>query len=190
MITTLYIPVIDTEQGNYDYGRNISNEEYENSVMKHFLETTNDVNDLMYKGRKVYNPYVREIENEYIDKPILENYSECEVLILNAKKKEIDENYLFNYIENGKMFVIILNINPNSLDNNAESELRFWIDDSKRVHNDMTLPDEVKLKRLPTHTFEVKLNGQRYTLKNCKLVEDFSNNKFPFYFGIIVTNIN
>jgi hypothetical protein len=87
------------------------------------------------------------------------------------------------------MFLLLLNINPNDIHNNAEEELRFWADDSNKILLDKTLDDRTKLKVLPIKTFGIELKGVDYKLVNCKLIENRSDKKFPFYYIIMVEKI-
>ena len=87
------------------------------------------------------------------------------------------------------MSLLLININPNGLENNAEEELRFWVDDSMRIINDNFLDDRTRIKVLPTKTFGVEINNETYTLKNCKLIENRSDKSFPFYFIIMIEKI-
>lgn len=188
MIAKLIIEVIDTEKGNYDYGKEFNEEEYGNQLLTHVRRTGRDIDNMFYSGRINYNPYAKEVA-DYKDVDFLSNDSECEALFLDAQKKEVNEEYFLNHIKDGKMFITIVNINPNSLENDAESELKFWIDDSKKILNDNDLTDEVKLRNLPTRNLKLKINDDVYLLKNNKIIQDFSNEKYKFFFGIIVMKI-
>jgi hypothetical protein len=74
--------------------------------------------------------------------------------------------------------------------NNAEEEIKFWADDSDRILNDHVLDDRTRIKALPIKTLGIELNGEDYNLINCKLIENRSDRKFPFYYIILVERIS
>lgn len=188
MIGKLIIEVIDTENGVYDYGKEINDEEYGNRLLKHVNATGRDINNMMYNGRVNYNPYAREVA-DYKDVDFLANDSECEALFLDQNRKDVESEYFLKHVDDGKMFITLINVNPNSLENDAESELKFWIDDSKKILDDEDLTDEIKLKHLPTRNLKMKINDEVFILKNNKIIQDFSNDKYKFFIGVIVMKI-
>ena len=78
-------------------------------------------------------------------------------------------------------------------DLDALSELRFWLDDSQRVLNDETLDDMAKIKYLPKRELAIKIEEEtytkRYNLKNCKMIENRSNEKAPYLFVLMIEKI-
>ena len=194
MLTKLIIPVPDTESGKFEFNGKLSREDFENMSYNQYLSTNNDMNRFTYNishGISNVNKRMTDYaEGQEDDSPdLLYKFCEAEVFIQNAKKKEIDKEFLLNHIEKGDMFILILNINPNSLDGDAESEIRFWIDDSLGVHRDDELDDKTKLKILPTRWFFLDIDGQRAVIDNCKILQDYSSKKWPFNFAIIVEKI-
>lgn len=192
---TIIIPVIDTERGSFSYNGNISREEYDDMVMDNFRRTNGRVNQFVNNMRNnVSNVQsrwgVRDVVN---DKDIPEtyyNYCEAQAFIQDAKKNDISEDVVLGHVTDGKMFILIVNINPNTVNEEAESELRFWMDDSRRVHEDISLTDnKVKLMRLPTRDLGIKLGGKNYIMTGCKILENYSDRKYPYHFAFIVTKI-
>ena len=77
------------------------------------------------------------------------------------------------------------------MEGDAESEIRFWVDDSKKVHSDNALDDKMKLKILPRRSLIIELpSNKEALLSGCKVIQDFSDKKFPFNFAIIVEKID
>jgi len=193
MITKLIIPVINTEDGKYEYKGNLSRQAYEEMVMDNFLKTDRQVSqfvdDMMHErsNRPQFREYSAQVERDFPE--IKYNFYETEAFIQDSKKNDIQKDFFEGHIEKGDMFIILININPNSLDNDAESEVRFWLDDSKRIHNDKSLDTETKLKALPVRGLKIKLDEKEAVLEGCKILQDYSNQKFPFYFAIIVNKI-
>lgn len=192
MITKLIIPVIDTESGKFSYNGNLTKEEYDNMVMDKFLSTNNKMNkfvDNMMNGISNVRSNGYYTANHQKDFPDIKyNFFETDVFVQDSKKNDIDASFFQNYIENEKMFILILNINPN-MEPDAESELRFWMDDSLKVTNDTTLDTQTRLKVLPKRGFKILINNVEYVLEGCKILQNYSNKKYPFYFAVIVEKI-
>ena len=192
MLTKLIIPVIDTESGKFAYNGKLSREDYGNMVMDKFLKTNNQMNRFVENMRRgILNTpqnvaYSSTVHREYPD--IKYNFFESDVFIQDAKKQNIDETFFEPYIENGKMFILILNINPN-MEPDAESEIRFWLDDSKRIHNDQFIDTQTRLKALPIRGLKILIKDKEYILEGCKILQDYSDKKYPFKFAIIVEKI-
>ena len=192
MKTRLIIPVIDTERGKFEYkGRELTAEEYGNMEYEHFRRTDRQVErfvDNMRHGISNVNPYgnrMRDVSD--VQHPdIYYNDEEIEVLVLDANRNDISEEDLLGKTRGGKMFILILNINPNTLSGDAESEIRLWMDDSNKVINDSSLPDHVKIKSLPGREYGIVTGNRLVRVVNCKMVEDYSNRKQPYFFAMIV----
>lgn len=195
MLTTLIIPVIDTENGKYEYkGEKLSREVYESMVMDNFLATDRQVSrfvDNMAHGisnvRPSYGEYNSRTERDYPD--IVYKFYEAEAFVQDTKKNDIEQDFFDKHASAGDMFILLLNINPNSLEGDAESEIRFWLDDSLRIHRDYTLDDETKLKALPKRGLKIKVGEKTGILEECKILQDYSDKKYPFKFAIIVKKI-
>ena len=199
MKVTLVIPTIDTLNQDFTFhGKEFTVDEYGNMVMKHYMQYNNQINDMMVNG--IRRPFAREVSNKSIKDNDYNKY-ECEAFVTDANGDEITEQYFYNFIRNGKMFIIDVDVNTNTLNNStdtekhllgndSESELRFWKRDSKLVRNDRTLDDITKLKTLPTRDLYISLdNNTLYKMQNCKIIEDYSNHNKQFHFAIIVEKI-
>lgn len=194
MITKLYIPIIDLSRANFDYGRNLSNEEMANMEYEKFRRTDRQVDNYVtqMQYRKDNRWDVREARNyrrdfsNVIDE---DEYVECEAFFADSKKKEVSEEF-FSEHDNGKKFIITININPNSLEQEAESELRYWRDDSNGVLNDKTMDNQTKIECLMRRDLGIELGGTRKKLEDCRIIADFSNKDFPYYYGILVSKIS
>ena len=192
MLTKLIIPVIDTESLDFDFRGNLTRDEYGEMVMDKFLKTNNQMNKFVDNIRRgVSNipqnlQYSSTVHRDFPD--IVYNFFETDVYIENGKKQNIDETFFERYINSGEMFILILNINPN-MEPDAESELRFWLDDSKKIHNDTMIDTKTKLKALPQRGLKILIGKEEYVLEGCKILQDYPNEKYPFKFAIIVEKI-
>lgn len=190
MITKLLIPVNNTDDGKFEYDGNLSRSDYENMVMDNFRRTDRQVDAFMHGRGGYHNPYVSEIDNR--DYSELDNDVDVEVeaFLQDSNKNEFNEQTFFDRFDDGRMFVLIVNINPMDIDGNVESEIKYWLDDSYRVWSDDSLDQRTKLLTSPYRDLKIVLSdGNKYRLSNCKVFEDYSDDKFPFYFAMIVEKI-
>ena len=119
------------------------------------------------------------------------DYQECEALVLNGEKKNMKEEELVEMTKEPRIAIIILNINPNSLTQESESELRYWIEESKRVLYDTEMPDDIKIKSLPFIDFNMETEGgTKVKLNECKFVKDYTTKEYKYYFAVLVYGVN
>jgi hypothetical protein len=188
----MIIPVIDTERGKFEYtGRELTNDEYGNMEYEHFKRTDRQVGrfvDNMARGISNFNPYDRRMTDvkdaEHPD--IYYNDEEIQVKISDSDRKDMDEDRMMSFVDTGKMFILILDMNPDTVSEDAESELRLWMDDSGKVINDSRLPDDVKIKSLPVRDYEILAGGKWIKVMNCKMVQKYTEKNHPLKFAIIV----
>lgn len=201
MITKLVFDVLNTENRDFEYNGELSNEEYASRLQEYVNTTGRDVENMLRYGvmNRYNNPYeqARDVQLETIDK-------ECDALLLDINNSVIEETNLIEHVNDGKMFIIKVNIDPNSLDMDGESEIKFWLDDSGRVLNDNALPDDIKLKRLPPRNLRIKVkidDGTQdtdekntryntYYLDDCRIIQDNSNEKYKYFFTLIIKQVN
>ena len=192
MKTTFILPVIDTERGKFEYkGREMTAEEYGDMEYKKFLNTNGRVSRFVYNmSHGIYNvnPYAGRLHDvDATQHPdLIFNNEEVDALILDSSRKDMTERALLDYVRMGNMFVLIVDLDEKTLTGDGESELKYWLEDCRKVINDDSLPDEVKLRSLQGRDYGIVVGDRVVTIKNCKMVQNFSNNTHPFYFAIIV----
>lgn len=192
MITKLLVPIVDLNRARFDYGRDITDEEAAAMEVDKFRRTNRQigtyVNNMMYRSRGINVTEERRRRNDFSNVLDENEYVECEAYFADSKKKEIFEDF-FEEHNNGKKFIMTININPNSLEQEAESEIRYWRDDSNGVLNDKTLDNQTKIDSLMERNLGVEVNGKKYGLSRCKIICDYSTKEFPFYYGVLVDSI-
>ena len=188
MIVKLVVPVVDTENINCDSDVSMTRDEYGAMVYDTYKRNDKAIDAYTRGYRRPVDLYERENDRVQYDDLVFQDV-ECECQIMDVKKQEISDEWLEEYVYNGKMLLLALNINPSDIDLNVESEIRYWMDDSGRLLNDETIDDTTKLKYLPTRTFKIRTKEREYTIENCKLVENRSDENFPYCFVIIIEKI-
>ena len=180
MLTKIQIPVIDTESGKFEYGGNLSTRDFENMVYRNFTENDRKVQQFVDNMQYNSNNFSDGLRNERVNNRFSDengdveekiNYMEAEAFVQNSKKEDIGADFFKNQLEGGNMFIIILNLNPTSMEGDAESEVLFWKADSNRVLKDSSTTDEVKLKTLSVRNLKIEVENEYYTLKNCKIIQ-------------------
>lgn len=192
MIANIFIPVADTESAKFEFQGNLSRETYENMVYENFRRTDKQVDAFMHRDKS--RGFAYEIgdsqSNDYYDDSYNDKEAEFEALLLDSDRDEFSEEELFRLADSENMFVLIVNVNPDGLDEDAESEIKYWLEDSLRVWRDEEIDKRTKLLTSPPRDLKIVLSdGNKYTLKNCKIFEDYSDEKFPLYFALIVEKI-
>ena len=192
MLTNLIIPVQDTESAKFEYEGTLSREAYESMVLDRFHRTDRQIDEFMHRDRSNKFAYdlPDETDEQYYDVDDSDNEVEVQALLLDSDKNNFDEDYLYDMADSESMFVLIVNVNPEELDDGAESELKYWLDDSMRVWEDDELDKKTKLKVSPPRDLKIELSdGNKYTLENCKIFEDYSDDRYPLYFAMVVEKI-
>ena len=192
MLTNLIIPVQDTESAKFEYEGTLSREAYESMVLDRFHRTDRQIDEFMHRDRS--NKFAYDLpddtDEQYYDVDDSDNEVEVQALLLDSDKNNFDEDYLYDMADSESMFVLIVNVNPEELDDGAESELKYWLDDSMRVWEDDELDKKTKLKVSPPRDLKIELSdGNKYTLENCKIFEDYSDDRYPLYFAMVVEKI-
>ena len=189
MLTKILIQVQDTESRTFEYGRDITSDEYDYMVNDNFRRNNGRMNqfvDNMRRGvsnvrRGMQMRDARMVDDKFDD-------LEAEVLITDTKKNDLPEQFFYD--KNGKgMFIIVLNVNPNTLEGDAASELLYWTEDSVRVIDDDVLDNRKKLEILPPRDYKILVGDRWASLLGCKMVVNYSNEQFPYCYAVIVEKL-
>ena len=185
MLCKILIPIIDMGELKYD-------ENFERNVIGTFK--SDDEKEMYEQGNSTVlsNMYSRRgYDDGYVAHDVKQNMkiSECECFITDADGNEIDTGKLDFIVNNGKMFIMKININPNTIDSDCESELKFWIDDSNKLLNDTALDNRTKIKHLPKKDMFIVLGDKKYMISGCKMFGMYRVDNAPFYFATLIEKI-
>ena len=124
------------------------------------------------------------------DVDIKYTYTDTKAFVWDKNKKDIDEFYIEDVFEKGGKTILVISIDPNSIDFNACEELKSWIIESNLIW-DSKVENKTKIQVLPRLNFEIipDGSGNKYTLRDSILVEDYSNEKSAHYFAIMTDKI-
>jgi len=194
------IPVIDTESGNYNYDGELSQEAYFGMIQDRVNRTNSTMNQFVNNYQRGIinrgNTSIYDSQNVK-DEDIKYVFSESEALVMDSNNNEIDEGFLMNQINSGKKFILKININPDKLESDAESEIRYWMDDSDMVLTDIELDQKTKIISLPQRDFIIDMATDEnedagiYQILGCKILQIYPQKQtsYPFYFAMMVEKI-
>lgn len=199
------IPVVDTEAGTYEYhGREFDMDEYFDMI-RNRVDRTNRAMDAFAYGYShgfgiqrgnAMNRGLYDIENVDKDKEIDYNFSESEALVLDGDDNDVQIQDFYDLVAAGKKCLLKININPNSLDGDAESEIRKWLDESNKVLNDKMLDNKTMLLSLPLRDFIIDTatdddeSKPVFHIINCRVIQIYpKENGYSYYFAVMCGEI-
>ena len=194
MIGKIFIPIIQLNDIEYD-------ENFKYEVIKRYDFKNGEIRDKEHRA-EMHNDSINEytlslydrinMDDDYHvkDIPHIIKQCECECFITDSEDGDVSYNFIDSVIDSGRMSILKININPDTIDPDCETELKFWLDDSKKLLKDRSLDKATKMKYLPMRTFKLELGGNDCILHNCKMFRYYDNVKnAPFYFAVLVEKI-
>lgn len=186
------IPVYEIGKHTFEYkGRVISKEEFEDIQDRYLRDVDRKVGYYMdnqwgvqqfsyeYREKKKYKGVdVTEGEGYYLH--------DTSTILKNSDGTDVDDDLFKKHMKDEDMFILIVDINPDKIDGDSESELRFWMEDSDRVLKDNTIDDKMKLKSLPKAHFCIDTSLGLSKFGGCKLIEMYKVKNHPYKFAILV----
>ena len=188
MIVKLFFPVLNTDDINSNSDINLDVDDYSNMLDEQLKINNFLLNDFHEKGfnSKQYYYVSQDIIRE---KELNLEYYECEAFVKAHNGSDLTEDELCLLSEHEKMGVILLNINPNSLEYEVYSDLKTWLNESVNIINENAIDNRNKITLLPYRDLKLEINNKNYFLSNCKIIENKSSEKFPFNFVLLIEKI-
>ena len=193
MITKIYFPVANTASLSSATDIVMTTDDYENAIIDNVYRNKTMMDDFTKHGFSVRNNNYYGVDykdnnkrdvNDYIE------YYELEALVTMHTGVDIDINHFDTLVETKKMSILSLNINPNDMDYDVESEINMWMGDSDRVNSDNTIDNQKKILSLEGKNIKIDVNDKKYFLENCKIIKNNSDRNNPLNIFIIVEKIN
>lgn len=185
MLVKIGYPLLQYKEIDYndDFERNVILTYNKDEEQKAFNNGFNRILNEMYKRQDIFNE--NNIEKDYGKY----NLSEFECLLYDVNDNTLTHEKLHEIVNNNKMAILRININPESLDYDTESDLRYWKDNSKRLLDDKTLDNKTVLKNLEGKDLIVYLNNSKIRLLNCKIIQIY-NGRYNYYFALLIEKAN
>ena len=194
MIGKIFIPIIQLNDIEYD-------ENFKYEVIKRYDFKNGEIRDKEHRA-EMHNDSINEytlslydrinMDDDYHvkDIPHIIKQCECECFITDSEDGDVSHSFIGRVIDSGRMSILKININPNTIEPDCETELKFWLDESNKLLKDRSLDKTTKMKYLPMRTFKLELGGNDCILHNCKMFRYYDNVKnAPFYFAVLVEKI-
>lgn len=185
-------PIPDTENGQYDYGRDLSDAEYEAMLVDDYYRHeagVRQVENAIRTNTSLYSRYnIKDVKDI---KPIEDKniWIETDGDICQSNGTVLTKEFLEKKITEGSMDILQVNMFAEDMDYDLQSELRYWMEDSHMVRSDNKLDSKTKIKRLPPRDIIFTFEDNEYKLFECKIVKSLATPKEPFKWMLIITKI-
>lgn len=182
MKATLYYPVVSYDDSRFDYHGEISEQDYVSSLYNSFNQSnavlsrlqgqnmTGSIQALRSMNGKINNNSKR-IDNIY-------KYLPVEVVIRDSDGDDEKIDNIISYYQSGEPFVLIIKF-PNKvgeLDEDIDSDLKFWVRDTRKVNMHPKLNADEKFLSLPTRDMRVMFGENSYAVfESCKILEKYGS---------------
>ena len=197
----IIFPVPDTENGHYDYGRNLSDDEYTDMMMDDFYKNESDMkkveraireNNGMSLERRYNIQNIRQHDNNaapnfYTSEDLIWLETDAEATTMEGQALTLD--YMNNKVEAKDMDILQINFLTENMDYDIEGEIRYWTEDSCLVRKDCRLDSKTRVKRLPPMDLKIVIDDITFRLYGCKIVKDNSNKRYPYNLSLLVNKI-
>ena len=189
MLIKLLFPTLSTENINCDSDINMSVDEYSNAIIDNFNQNKDAIDDMFKYGNKnnmIYFNNNQDYKSEIFDSI---KFGECEVQITKLNNGPLSLETLNEYAESNRMVILSLNVNPDTVDYDIYTDMKMWINDSTKIHNDNRLTKNEQINALPIKGLKIDVNGIIFNLETCKIIQNNYTPKTPFNFIVLVEKI-
>lgn len=185
MRAVLYVPYSNGDARNgFKYDRQISQKEYATAMVDYYNQHKDGIDSVFQSkglGRNIaVNPFRKE-KVKYNQQTFYYQPVEAKVFDIDGKDEKIDE--LIQFYKTGEQFIIIITLlNLSSADESGEleSDVKAWTSESIKINRTNRMSEDEKIKSLSKKSLKLKFKDSKSSaiLKNCKMVEVYSRNKF------------
>ena len=190
MLIKLLFPTLNTENINCDSSVNMSVDEYSEAIIDNFNQNKHAIDDMLRYGNKNNMIYFNNIQNNRQDIVDDVKFGECEAQILSLNNENLTLETLINYSKNGKMTLLSLNVNPDSVEYDIYTDMKMWVNDSVKIHNDNRLTKREQINALPIKVLKIIVNDITFILETCKIIQSNCTAKTPFNFVILTEKVS
>ena len=187
MRAVLYVPYSNGDARNgFKFDGEISQKDYAKIMVDQYNQHKDGIDTVFMSkglGRNIaVNPFRKE-KNKYKQQTFYYQPVEAKVFDIDGKDENIDE--LIRFYKTGEQFIVIIALlNMSSADESGEleSDIKAWTRESVKINKTNKMSEDEKLKSLSKKSLKLKFKDSKSCaiLKNCKMVEVFSRNKFAF----------
>lgn len=185
MKAVLYVPYSNGDAYNgFKYEGKITKEEYAKKMLEYYNSHKDGIDCVIGSkglGRNIaINPYRKE-KGKYNQQTFYYQPVEAKVFDIEGMDEKIDE--LIHFYKTGEQFIVIialLNLSSADESGELESDIKAWTTESRKINNTNRMTEDEKIKSLSKKSLKLKFKDSKSSaiLKNCKMVEVYSRNKF------------
>lgn len=187
MRAVLYVPYSNGDCINgFKYDKHIDQKTYAQAMIDSYNQHKDGVDMMVMNSDGIgmnmaRNPFRKE-RNKYNQQTFYYQPVECKVFDIDNKDEKIDE--LLEFYKTGEQFIVIVALLDMSSDESGEleSDVKSWANESMKINRTNRMTEDEKLKSLSKKSLKLKFKDSNHSaiLKNCKMVEVYSRNKFAF----------
>lgn len=185
MRAILYVPYSNGDARNgFKYDKQISQKEYAATMVDYYNRYKDSIDTMLGSkglGRNLAaNPFRKE-KVKYNQQTFYYQPVEAKVFDINGMDEKIDE--LIHFYKTGEQFIVIialLNLSSADETGELESDVKAWTRESIKINRTNRMTEDEKIKSLSKKSLKLKFKDSKSSaiLKNCKMVEVYSRNKF------------
>jgi hypothetical protein len=185
MRAVLYVPYSNGDARNgFKYDKEISQKEYANAMVEYYNQHKDGIDSVFMSkglGRNIaVNPFRKE-KVKYNQQTFYYQPVEAKVFDIDGKDEKIDE--LIQFYKTGEQFIVIialLNLSSADETGELESDVKAWTRESVKINKTNKMTEDEKIKSLSKKSLKLKFKDSKSSaiLKNCKMIEVYSRNKF------------
>ena len=185
MRAVLYVPYSNGDARNgFKYDKEISQKEYANAMVEYYNQHKDGIDSVFMSkglGRNIaVNPFRKE-RVKYNQQTFYYQPVEAKVFDIDGKDEKIDE--LIQFYKTGEQFIVIialLNLSSADESGELESDIKAWTRESVKINRTNKMTEDEKIKSLSKKSLKLKFKDSKSSaiLKNCKMIEVYSRNKF------------
>ena len=170
-IGTLYIDCPYQEKDDaFTVSKELTEEEYV-KMLRDYSNTIEKGTPKFHSSHGIKSYEIYEEKNEEI------NYSSAKSRIYDISGSETDIHELYR-IQNKGMGVLIFEIFENQMEEQFESEFKFWKRDSMNINNDKSIDMDQRINFLPIKNLKFEIDEHMFLLSGCKMYCDYDKYKF------------
>jgi hypothetical protein len=178
------MPDIDYDSNTFSYDGTLNSDEYIN-MMKKEDNIGNALKETLSNNFEDIGKYASFGAVGKKNVSVKYRYNQCEANILDIEKKEIDEEYIESKVKSQEQFILIIQMNPDNMDEDFEVGIKDWKYSHENISNYKGATDEWKLIHEPSRNLRIEIENGVYNLINCKIAAVLGG----YGYGILIEKV-
>lgn len=185
MQVTLFVPYSngDCVEG-FKYDKPIDRNTYAKIMVNSYKKYRDGVDTMMSNdmlGQNIARNYFTKERAKYKQQTFYYQPVECKVFDMDNRPENIDN--LLSYYNSGEQFIVImalLNLSSADPSGELESDVKSWVKESLKINKTNKMTEEEKIASLTKKSLKIRFKDSKSSaiLRDCKMIEVYSRNKF------------